>query len=787
MVKKRFLLFICIAALGLSAFYQQKPRYRKDWIDFNKNGRQDIYEDPSRPLAERVNNLLSQMTMEEKTCQLATLYGYGAVLKDRLPEPGWKDSVWKDGIANIDEQLTGYRKDSLYAYPYSSHAAAINRIQEWFIKETRLGIPVDFTAEGIRGLNHMKATYFPAQIGQASTFDKALIHSIGDITGREAKALGYTNVYSPILDVASDPRWGRIEETYGSDPFLVGQLGKQNIEGIQKNGIVSTVKHFAVYGIPVGGRDGGVRVDPHVAPREMWELYLEPFRVAFQEAKAKGAMASYNDYDGIPIISSRYFLTDILRKQFGFDGYVVSDSHAFEDLIDKHHVAADTADAARLALYAGMNVRTDFKNPRPFIMGVRRGIRNGSIPMSILDQRVKEVLKVKFWLGLFDHPYITDTTEADRLVHNEEAKRVTAEAAKESIVLLKNEQDLLPLDRNKIKTIALIGPNAKEENSLLSRYGPVRTHVVTLYEGLVNALPAATRIFYAKGCDHTDPNFPESDIEDFPLSTKEEAGLDSAVELASKADVILLAVGDNEHTIGETHSRLDLKLPGRQGDLVKRIAALRKPTVLVLMGGRPVTINYANKNIPSILETWYLGETTGDAIAAVLFGDYNPGGKLPVPFPKYVGQIPLSFPMKPAADAKGDANVSGFLYPFGYGLSYTKFAYSGLEVNSTGYKTKGEVRVSFRVRNTGGVAGDEIVQLYLHDQLSSVITYTRKLRGFERVSLKPGEEKEVRLILKANDFSLFNREMKRVVEPGWFDILVGASSEDIRLQQKIKL
>lgn len=780
---------LLVSGIGLItlAFQHEPHPVAKGYIDFNKNGKKDIYEDPAQPVEARVNDLLRQMNLEEKTCQLATLYGYGAVLKDRLPQPGWKDSVWKDGIANIDEQLTGLRKDTLYAYPYSSHTAAINAIQKWFVEETRLGIPVDFTAEGIRGLNHMKATYFPAQIAQACTFNKTLVNQIGDVTGREAKALGYTNVYSPIMDVASDPRWGRIEETYGADPFLVAQLGKQNILGIQKSKVVSTVKHFAVYGIPVGGRDGGVRVDPHVAPREMWELYLEPFRVAFQEAGAMGTMASYNDYDGVPIISSRYFLTDILRTQFHFKGYVVSDSHAFEDLFAKHHVALDTADAGRMAFYAGMNVRTDFQNPRAYIMGVRRGIKNGSIPMSIINQRVKEVLRVKFWLGLFNNPYVTDTAAADKLVHNEEAQQLTAEAARQSIVLLKNENKLLPLDKNALKTVAIIGPNAKEEKSLLSRYGPVHTHAVTCYEGLVKALPASVNVLYAEGCTHIDKNFPASDIEDFPLSAEEETMLNEAVDVASKADVIVLAVGDNEHTIGESHSRLDLKLPGRQELLVEKIAALKKPVVLVLVGGRPVTINFASKNISAILETWYLGETMGDAIADVVFGKYNPGGKLCVPFPKYVGQIPLSFPMKPAADARGDANVSGFIYPFGYGLSYTEFSYSELKVNTEKYKPAGEVSVSFRIKNTGKYAGDEIAQLYIHDEVSSVTTYVRKLRGFERVSLQPGEEKEVTMVLPRNAFSLWNREMKRVVEPGWFNIMVGASSEDIRLQQRIQL
>lgn len=786
-MKKIVPAFICLFIALLFAFKPKQDIYKQDWIDFNKNGKKDIYEDPKQPVEGRVNNLLSQMTMEEKTCQLTTLYGYGAVLKDRLPEPGWRDSVWKDGIANIDEQLTGLRKDTMYAYPYSAHANALNIIQKWFVEQTRLGIPVDFTSEGIRGLNHMKATYFPAQLGQGSSFDRDLVAKIGNTIGREAKTLGYTNVYSPILDVSSDPRWGRMEETYGSDPYLVGQLGKECIMGIQKNGIVSTVKHFAVYSIPVGGRDGGTRVDPHVAPREMWDLYLEAFRVAFTEAHAKGTMASYNDYDGVPIAASHYFLTDILRKKFGFNGYVVSDSHAVEDLFHKHHVAKDTADAARLALTAGVDVRTDFDNPRLYIHAMRRGIKNGSIPMSVVNERVKEVLRVKFWLGLFDHPYTANVNEADAVVHNKEAKTLAMRAAHEGIVLLRNETNLLPIAKEKLKTVALIGPNSKEEKSMLSRYGPTNTHVETVYEGLRKALPPSVNLLYAEGCTHIDANFPESDIEDFPVTADENAGIDEAVATAAKADVVFLALGDNDHTIGETYSRLDLKLPGRQELLLERIAALHKPTVLILVGGRPVTINFASQNIPAILETWYLGEDTGTAIADVLFGQYNPGGKLSVPFPKSVGQIPLSFPMKPGADAPANANVSGFLYPFGYGLSYTTFEYSNLKVDLSNYKSKDKILVTFDIKNTGGREGEEVPQLYIHQELSSVTTYVMKLRGFDRVKLAAGEQKQVKMVLNKDSFYIYNQAMQRVTEPGWYQVMVGASSEDVKLNARIKL
>jgi beta-glucosidase len=786
--KTVFVVLMLTLAIFTFAFRDGARPFNQPWIDFNKNGKMDIYEDKKQSTEKRVADLLSRMTMEEKTCQLTTLYGYGAFLKDRQPTASWKDSVWKDGIANIDEQLTGLRKDTVLAFPYSTHAEAINKIQRWFIEETRLGIPVDFTTEGIRGLNHMKATYFPAQLAQGSSFNKQLVREIGRVTGREAKALGYTNVYSPILDVSSDPRWGRMEETYGCDPFLVSMLGKENILGIQEKGIISTVKHFAVYSIPVGGRDGGVRTDPHVAPREMWNLYLEPFRVAFQEAHAKGVMASYNDYDGQPIIASHYFLTDILRKQFGFNGYVTSDSHALEDLFAKHHVAKDTADAARMALNAGLNVRTEFKNPADYLKGLRRGIRNGSIAMSVVNQRVAEVLRVKFQIGLFDKPYVEDISAADRTVHNKEAKALALQAAREGIVLLENHDRILPLDSAKIGSVAIIGPNAKEHHSLLSRYGPTHASVITVFDGLKAALPTGTKINYAKGCEHIDAHFPESDVQDFDLTAKENEAIEEAVDAAKKSETVFLVLGDNENTIGETKSRLNLKLPGRQELLLKRIAALKKPTVLLLVGGRPVTFGFDHKVIPAIVETWYLGEYTGEAIADVIFGRYNPGGKLSAPFPKTVGQIPLSFPMKPSADAesKDDANVSGFLYPFGYGLSYTDFQYSDLKIVNA-YPQEKKIKISFKIKNTGSRSGDEVPQLYFQDEVSSVITYSKNLRGFERVHLDAGESKIIQFVLSERDLSLLDANMKRVVEPGWFNIIIGSSSEDNRLSSRIKI
>ncbi len=412
--------------------------YHKGWIDFNKNGKMDLYENPKAPLEERVQDLLSQMTLEEKSCQMATLYGSGRVLKDALPQDNWKTEVWKDGIGNIDEEHNGLGTfKSEYSFPYTKHVDAKHAIQRWFVEETRLGIPVDFTNEGIRGLCHDRATYFPAQCGQSATWNKELIARIGEVEAKEAVALGYTNIYSPILDIAQDPRWGRCVETYGEDPYLVGELGKQMITSLQKHNLVATPKHFAVYSIPVGGRDGKTRTDPHVAPREMRTLYIEPFRMAFQEAGALGVMSSYNDYDGEPITGSYHFLTEILRQEWGFKGYVVSDSEAVEFISSKHKVANTYEDGIAQAVNAGLNIRTHFTPPADFILPLRKAVADGKISQETLDKRVAEILRVKFWLGLFDNPYRGNGKQAEQIVHSKEHQAVSLEAARQSLVLLK--------------------------------------------------------------------------------------------------------------------------------------------------------------------------------------------------------------------------------------------------------------------------------------------------------------------------------------------------------------
>lgn len=775
----------CLMILASSAdAYSRSDIYRDGWIDFNKNGIKDVYEDPAMPVDRRVSDLLGQMTMDEKTCQLVTLYGSGRVLKDKWPAEGWKTEIWKDGIANIDEQANGVGPlGSELSFPYARSLDNRQAIQRWFVEETRLGIPVDFTNEGIRGLNHDRATMFPAQCGQGATWDRNLISEIARVTAEEANALGYTNIYSPILDIAQDPRWGRVVECYGEDPYLVGELGKEMIKGLQSRGLVATPKHFAVYSVPVGGRDGATRTDPHVAPREMRTLYLEPFRKAVEEAHALGVMSSYNDYDGVPITGNYHFLTEILRDEWGFGGYVVSDSEAVEFLYSKHRVAPDPAHAAAQAVNAGLNVRTNFTGPENFLLPLRKAIADGLVSERTINSRVADVLKVKFLLGLFDNPYKGSHAALDTTVHSSGHKEVSKRAALESLVLLKNRDGMLPLSRD-LKNIAVIGPNADEQKNLICRYGPANADIKTVLGGIRDFMPDAN-VRYAKGCDIIDEYFPESELYDVPLDSAERAMISEAVALARDSEVAILVLGGNERTVREEFSRTSLDLPGRQQQLLEAVYDTGTPVVLVLVDGRAASVNWADRYVPAILHAWFPGEFMGTAIAEALWGEYNPGGRLAVTFPKSVGQIPLAFPMKPGNDTDGKVRVAHALYPFGYGLSYTTFAYDNLKLSNDEILPTDSVTVTVDVTNTGKVPGDEVVQLYIRDEVSSVTTYDKVLRGFERVHLEPGETRTVKMRLSPWDLSLINARNERVVEPGEFTVMAGASSQDIRLHKKL--
>lgn len=771
--------------------------YRKGWIDFNKNGVKDVYEDPSAPLEARIENLLQQMTLDEKTCQMVTLYGYKRVLKDDLPTPEWKELLWKDGIGAIDEHLNGFQQwglppsDNAYVWPASRHAWALNEVQRFFVEDTRLGIPVDFTNEGIRGVESYRATNFPTQLGLGHTWNRELIRQVGLITGREARMLGYTNVYAPILDVGRDQRWGRYEEVYGESPYLVAELGIEMVRGLQHNHqVAATGKHFAAYSNNKGAREGMARVDPQMSPREVENIHIYPFKRVIREAGMLGVMSSYNDYDGIPVQGSYYWLTTRLRGEMGFRGYVVSDSDAVEYLYTKHGTAKDMKEAVRQSVEAGLNVRCTFRSPDSFVLPLRELVKEGGLSEEVINDRVRDILRVKFLIGLFDAPYQTDLAGADREVEKEENEAIALQASHESVVLLKNADELLPLDINSTKKIAVCGPNANEEGYALTHYGPLAVEVTTVLEGIQEKTKSKAEVLYTKGCDLVDAHWPESEIIDYPLTDDEQAEIDKAVENARQADVAVVVLGGGQRTCGENKSRTSLDLPGRQLQLLQAIQATGKPVVLILINGRPLSINWADKFVPAILEAWYPGSKGGTALADILFGDYNPGGKLTVTFPKTVGQIPFNFPCKPSSQIDGGKNpgptgnmsrINGALYPFGYGLSYTTFEYSDLDITPRVITPNESATVRLKVTNTGKRAGDEVVQLYIRDVLSSITTYEKNLAGFQRIHLEPGETQELSFTIDRKHLELLDADMKWVVEPGDFVLMAGASSEDIRL------
>ena len=566
-------------------------------------------------------------------------------------------------------------------------------------------------------------------------------------------------------------------------------------KGLQKDyQVAATAKHFIAYSNNKGAREGMARVDPQMSPREVENIHVYPWKRVIKEGGILGAMSSYNDYDGFPIQSSYYWLTTRLRQDMGFRGYVVSDSDAVEYLYSKHGTAIDMKEAVLQAVEAGLNVRCTFRSPESFVLALRELIAEGAIAMETINDRVRDILRVKFLIGLFDTPYQMDLKQADMEVNSLKNQKIALQASRESIVLLKNSGKTLPLSKESVKTISVCGPNADDTSYALTHYGPLAVEVTTILQGIKEKVGEKVHVLYTQGCQLVDKNWPESEILPQEPDAKEKAEIEKAVENARKSDVAIVVLGGNNRTCGENKSRTSLELPGHQLQLLQAVVSVGKPVVLVLVNGRPLAINWADKYVDAILEAWYPGSQGGKAVADILFGDYNPGGKLTVTFPKTVGQIPFNFPYKPSSQVDGGnkpglegdmSRVNGALYPFGYGLSYTTFEYSGLTVSPERITPKQETTVRFSVKNTGNVAGDEVVQLYIRDLLSSVTTFEKNLCGFERVHLAPGESKVVTFKILPRDLELMNRKGDWVVEPGEFKLMVGASSEDIRQEKSL--
>ncbi|MFL5729245.1 MAG: glycoside hydrolase family 3 N-terminal domain-containing protein, partial [Cytophagaceae bacterium] len=664
-----------------------------------------------------------------------------------------------------------------------------NTIQKYFVENTRLGIPVVFHEECLHGHAAPDGTSFPQPIALAGTWNPELITEIFTVVAEETRVRGGHQALTPVLDVARDARWGRVEETYGEDPYLISQMGVACVKAFQGKGpvidkkhVASTLKHFAVHSQP----EAGTNCAPgNYSERVIREMFFPSFKAAVMEAKAMSVMASYNEIDGIPSHANKWLLNDVLRNEWGFQGFIVSDYYAVKELHELHKVVSNKEEAGRLALESGVDTETP--EMECFIKLADR-FKDNKIPMSILDTAVARILRGKFLMGLFEDPY-TDPALAEKIVASQKNRDLATRAAQQSIILLKNENNLLPFNKLNLKSMAVIGPNANK--CLLGGYSDEPKFRVTPLDGIRARAGKNLQINYAEGCRITQEgqNWNTDKIE---LSDPEEDKkmIAEAVETARKSDVAVLFLGGNEQTSREAWAknhlgdRSDLGLVGMQNELVKQVLATGKPVVVFLFNGSPLTFNYINDHVPAIFECWYLGQETGTAVADVLFGDYNPSGKLPITLPRSEGQIPVYYNYKPSAKRGYIFNTTDPLYPFGFGLSYTTFSYQNVRLSSPKIKKDGFTILSADITNTGKVKGDEIVQLYIRDDVSSVTRPVKELKGFKRVSLNPGETKTVELRIDSSSLSFYDLHMNYIVEPGFFDIMVGPSSRDT---QKLRL
>ncbi|HPO81507.1 MAG TPA: glycoside hydrolase family 3 N-terminal domain-containing protein [bacterium] len=728
-----------------------------------------------RWLKKKVEELLEKMTLEEKIAQL------GSIQSGKLVENGKfsrekAQELLKNGIGQIT-RVAGYAERE----PEES-VEIINEIQKFLKEETRLGIPAIIHEECLSGVMTKGATTFPQAIGMASTFEPSYIEKMTSIIRKEMRAFGVHQGLSPVLDIPRDPRWGRTEETFGEDPYLVSKMAESYINGLQgddwKDGIIATAKHFTAYGISEGGRNLG---PARVSERELREVFLFPFEVAVRSAKVGSIMNAYHEIDGIPCASSRFLLTKILREEWDFKGFVVSDYHAIDMLHTFHKVANSLKTAAIKALEAGIEI--ELPEIKCYGEPLFEAVREGLISMSVIDTAVARVLRAKILLGLMDDNIYADPVKINSILDSPEHRMFARELARKSMVLLKNDS-VLPLKKD-IKSIAIIGPSADVTKNLHGDYS-YTAHIagvkdgvktVTVLEGIKNKVSPETTVYHATGCD---------------LAGESREGFKEAVDIANKSEVIIAVMGENSGLFkrglsGEGNDRTDINLPGVQEELLKALKETGKPIVLVLLNGRPLSIKWEKENVDAIIEAWYPGEEGGNAIADVIFGDYNPAGRLPISFPTEIGQMPVYYNRKPSAFNEYLTTNTEPLFPFGHGLSYTTFEYSDLIITPEKISSGGYVDISFKLKNTGSIAGEEVVQLYIHDEWASVERPIKELKGFIRVYLEAGEEKEVTFRLFTDQLAFYDEDMRFIVEAGIFEVMVGASSEDIRLTGKFEV
>jgi beta-glucosidase len=764
------------------------------------SGGKPLYKDPTQPVDARVQDLLSRMTIEEKAAQLIGIWLTKAKIQtpegDFSPEEASKNFPHGLGQVSRPTDRRGLKpatvvgaaagaEDGSIGRNARETAKYVNAAQKWAMEKTRLGIPMLMHDEALHGYVARDATSFPQAIGLASTFDPELTEKIFAVAAREMRARGANMALAPVVDVARDPRWGRIEETYGEDPHLCAEIGLAAIRGFQgptlplpKDKVFVTLKHMTGHGQP----ENGTNVGPaQIAERTLRENFFPPFERAVKELPVRSVMPSYNEIDGVPSHANRWLLTKILREEWGYKGSVQSDYFAIKEMISRHKLTNDLGETAVRALHAGVDVELPDGEAYALIPEL---VKAGRIPQFEVDAAVARVLEMKFQAGLFENPYCDEKT-ADAKTATPDAVALAREAARKAVVLLKNDKGVLPLDGKKFKRMALLGTHAKD--TPIGGYSDVPRHVVSILEGLTaEAKAQGFALDYAEAVRITEQRVWAQDAVNFTDPAVNAKLIAEAVEVAKKADVVVMVLGDNEQTSREAWAdnhlgdRDSLDLMGQQNDLAKAIFDLGKPTVVFLLNGRPLSINLLQQRADAIIEGWYLGQETGNAAADVLFGRANPGGKLPVTIARDVGQLPVFYNRKPTARRGYLDGETTPLYPFGFGLSYTTFDISGPRLAKARIGQGESVKVEVDVTNTGKVAGDEVVQLYVHDEAASVTRPVLELKHFKRVTLAPGAKTTVTFEIKPSDLWVWNLDMQRVVEPGDFSILVGPNSVDLK-------
>ncbi|WP_010218050.1 glycoside hydrolase family 3 N-terminal domain-containing protein [Sphingomonas sp. PAMC 26621] len=758
---------------------------------------QPVYRDRRAPVDLRVSDLLGRMTLEEKVAQLITLSTAKRDVMDDASAfaPTRADTTYPNGIGQIARPSdrggaatannTGTDVTGRWRKPADT-IAFVNAAQDWARTRTRLGIPILFHEEALHGYMAPEATSFPQAIALAGSFDRGLVERVNAVIGREVRAHGTVLALSPVVDIARDPRWGRIEETFGEDPYLCGEMGVAAVTGLQGQGktlgpgkVFATLKHMTGHGQPMAG--------DNVAPaalgeRELRSDFFPPFRAVVKRTGIGAVMPSYNEIDGVPSHANRWLLHDVLRGEWGFDGAIVSDYAAIPELSYFHHLAKDMDGAALLALQAGVDC--DLPDGVAY-RGLAAAVRGGKVPVALVDAACAHMLRMKFRAGLFEAGPV-DPVAAAKLTANAEARALALEAARRSIALLVND-GTLPLTAGKHKRVAVIGPNAAVAR--LGGYSSIPRQTVSLLEGVRARLAGKAEVVHAQGVFITQSEDRSANAVLLGDPEKNRALIAEAVAVAQGCDIVLLAIGDTEQTSREgyakTHlgDRIDLDLLGEQNALFDAVKATGKPVVVVAINGRPPSWPNVVRGANALLECWYVGQEGGTAIAEALFGDINPGAKLPVSVVREVGQVPLYYNEKPSARRGYLFKDARPLFPFGFGLSYTRFEVGAPRLSAARIGVGDTVSVEVDVANIGDRTGDEVVQIYVHDQVSSVTRPVKELKGFERVTLKPGERRTLRFQLGPDAFSLWNNEMHEVVEPGLFDVMAGASSADLKTAQ----